>query len=80
MGLKIDARDETSMIAGIGCASKQYGGLNSAIFNAAITSEGLAAIGDPFHAFEDYPLALSKKAIDIHLTGAFCLHVRQERC
>ena len=70
-GLEIDATDEASMIKGIAKAGKQFEGLDGAIFNAAITSEGLSAIGDPFHTFEDYPLALWKKAIDVNLTGAF---------
>lgn len=71
LGLEIDADNESSMVVGIGSAAKHYGGLDSAIFNAAITSEGLAAVGNPFHAFEEYPLALWQKAIDINLTGAF---------
>ena len=70
-GLEIDAGSEASMLVGIESASKHYDGLDGAIFNAAITSEGLAAIGDPFHPFEEYPLALWQKAIDINLTGAF---------
>jgi NAD(P)-dependent dehydrogenase (short-subunit alcohol dehydrogenase family) len=71
LGLEIDTGNEASMVAGIDRAAKQYDGLDGAIFNAAITSEGLAAIGDPFHPFEEYPLALWQKAIDINLTGAF---------
>jgi NAD(P)-dependent dehydrogenase (short-subunit alcohol dehydrogenase family) len=70
-GLEIDAGDEASMIAGVDNATKKYDGLDGAIFNAAITSEGLAAIGDPFHAFDEYPLELWQKAIDINLTGSF---------
>jgi len=70
-GVEIDAAVEASMIDGIAKSAKYYDGLDSAIFNAAITSEGLAAIGDPFHPFESYPLALWQKAIDINLTGAF---------
>ena len=71
LGMEVDAGDEASMVAGIDSASKHYEGLDSAIFNSAITSEGLAAIGDPFYAFEEYPLTLWQKAIDINLTGAF---------
>jgi 2-deoxy-D-gluconate 3-dehydrogenase len=70
-GVEIDAADEAMMINGVTKAAKQYDGLDGAIFNAAITSEGLTAIGDPFHAFEDYPLVLWQKAIDVNLTGAF---------
>jgi len=71
LGLEIDASSELSMITGINSASKHYNGLDGAIFNSAITSEALAAIGDPFHPFEEYPLALWQKAIDVNLTGAF---------
>jgi len=70
-GVEIDAADEAAMVDGIAKAAKQYDGLDGAIFNSAITSEGLATIGDPFHAFEDYPLALWQEAIGINLTGAF---------
>jgi NAD(P)-dependent dehydrogenase (short-subunit alcohol dehydrogenase family) len=70
-GLEIDAANEASMVEGIASASKRYNGLDGAIFNAAITSEGLEAIGNPFHAFEEYPLELWQKAIDINLTGGF---------
>jgi NAD(P)-dependent dehydrogenase (short-subunit alcohol dehydrogenase family) len=70
-GVEIDAANEEAVVDGIAIAAKHFGGLDGAIFNAAITSEGLATIGDPFHAFEDYPLALWQKAIDINLTGAF---------
>jgi len=70
-GLEIDAANEASMVSGIDSASKFYDGLDSAIFNAAITSEGLTEIVDQFHAFEEYPLTLWQKAIDINLTGAF---------
>ena len=58
------------VFVGIDSASKYYDGL-IAIFNAAITGEGLAETGDPFHAFEEYPLTLWQKAIDINLTGTF---------
>lgn len=71
LGLEIDVGNEASMVSGIESAAKQFGGFDGAIFNAAITSEGLAAIGDPFHDFEEYPLELWQKAIDVNLTGAF---------
>jgi len=70
-GFEIDVSDEASMVAGIYDVSNHYGGLDGAIFNAAITSEGLAAIGDTFYDFDEFPLKLWQKAIDINLTGAF---------
>ncbi len=70
-GIEIDAADENSMIQGISSAGNKYDGLDGAIYNVAITSEGLATTGDHFHPFEKYPLELWQKAIDINLTGAF---------
>ena len=71
LGLEIDASNEESMVSGIVKASKKYGGLDGAIYNAAVTSEGLAEISNQLHSFEEYPLTLWKKAIDINLTGSF---------
>ena len=70
-GIEIDVANETDMVDGIARAAEQFGGLDGAIFNAAITSEGLACGDNTFPAFEEYPLALWHKAIDINLTGAF---------
>lgn len=70
-GIEIDADQEPEMIAGIARAAEHFGGLDGAIFNAAITGEGLAGSGNAFPDFEEYPLALWQKAIDINLTGAF---------
>ncbi len=70
-GFEINVADESSMVAGIEQAAKQYDGLDGAVFNAAITSEALASGGDSFPDFENYPLNLWQKAIDINLTGAF---------
>jgi NAD(P)-dependent dehydrogenase (short-subunit alcohol dehydrogenase family) len=70
-GIEIDAAHEAAMVDGIARAAGQCGGLDGAIFNAAITGEGLAGSGNAFPAFEDYPLALWQKAMDINLTGAF---------
>jgi NAD(P)-dependent dehydrogenase (short-subunit alcohol dehydrogenase family) len=70
-GIEIDVAQEVAMVDGIARAAGQFGGLDGAIFNAAITSEGLAGGDNAFPAFEDYPLGLWQKAIDINLTGAF---------
>jgi NAD(P)-dependent dehydrogenase (short-subunit alcohol dehydrogenase family) len=70
-GIEIDVTQEAAMVAGVASAASQFGGLDGAIFNAAITSEGLAHGNSGFPAFEEYPLALWQRAIDINLTGAF---------
>ena len=70
-GFEIDAADEKSVIDGVYEAGRQYNGLDGAIYNAAITGEALALGGNSFPDFEDYPLNLWQKAIDINLSGAF---------
>ena len=70
-GVEIYVSIESSIIEGIEIASKFYNGFDGAIYNAALTSEGLSNSGNPFPTFEDYPLNLWQKAIDINLTGAF---------
>ena len=70
-GIEIDVTDEESVIRGVEKAAKIYGGLDGAVFNAAITGEALMQSGCGFPQFESYPLDLWKKAIDVNLTGAF---------
>lgn len=70
-GIEIDVANEAAVVAGVARAVEKFGGLDGAIFNAAITSEGLADGNNTFPTFEDYPLTLWQKAIDINLTGAF---------
>ncbi len=41
------------------------------VSNAAVTGERLAAEGDAFAEFEDYPLAVWRRVIDTNLTGSF---------
>lgn len=49
-----------------------FGRIDILINNAAMTvKSGGAAAGDYFAAFEDYPLELWQKALDVNLTGAF---------
>jgi NAD(P)-dependent dehydrogenase (short-subunit alcohol dehydrogenase family) len=69
--VEIDAGDERSMIDGVAAAAARFGGLDGAIYNSAITSEGLGGAGNAFPPFEEYPLDLWRKALDINLTGAF---------
>ncbi len=70
-GLEIDVCNEHDVITGVARAATIYEGLDGAVFNAAVTGETLAASGDAFPDFEDYPLDLWQKAMDVNLTGAF---------
>jgi len=70
-GLEIDVNSEAEMVDGVKKAADMYKGLDGAIFNAAITSDFLMSEGKSFHDFENYPLDLWQKAMDVNLTGAF---------
>lgn len=70
--VEIDVTDEPGLVAGVAAAEAALGGLDGAVYNAAITSEGLARRGgDPFPAFEEYPTDLWRASIEVNLTGAF---------
>lgn len=70
-GIEMDVTDEISVQNGIEAAIAELGGLDGAISNAAATSEFIMKEGDPFAAFEEYPLTSWQKTIDINLTGSF---------
>jgi NAD(P)-dependent dehydrogenase (short-subunit alcohol dehydrogenase family) len=71
LGVEIDVTSESSVIDCIKYVERRFGGLDSVINNAAATGEGLMNSGEVFKNFEDYPLAVWQKTIDINLTGAF---------
>ena len=67
-----DASSETDMINLAQRTTKIFGELDAAIYNVAITSEGLAKGGSPkSYEFTSYPLHLWEMTININLTGAF---------
>ena len=70
-GVEIDVGSELSVQSGVAEVVSTLGGLDAAVNNAAVTSEGLADMGDPFADFEDYPLSAWNKTIDVNLTGTF---------
>ena len=71
LGVEIDVTSERSVIACLKYAKDQFGGLDSVINNAAATGESLIGSGDAFTNFENYPIDVWKKTIDINLTGTF---------
>jgi NAD(P)-dependent dehydrogenase (short-subunit alcohol dehydrogenase family) len=73
-GIVLDVCDEQQVIAGVGKACAALGGLDGAVSNSAATGEGLLREGDAFAPFEDYPLAVWKKTIDVNLTGTFLVN------
>jgi NAD(P)-dependent dehydrogenase (short-subunit alcohol dehydrogenase family) len=70
-GVEIDVADERSVVAAVAKAVAALGGLNGAVTNAAATGEFLMKEGDAFAAFEEYPLAVWQRTIDVNLTGTF---------
>jgi len=70
-GIEVDVSSESSVIDCLKYVDKQFGGLDSVINNAAATGEGLLNSGDAFADFEDYPLDVWQKTLDINLTGVF---------
>ena len=72
-GFEVDISDEKSVVSCIEFVREELGGLDSVINNAAATGEGLMNEGSVFEDFEQYPLSVWQKTIDINLTGAFLL-------
>ncbi len=71
-GIEVDCKDEKSIMNGIAKASTHLGGIDAAVYNSAITSEGLLLLEEEaFPDFIDYPLSLWNESININLTGAF---------
>ena len=70
-GVNIDVTSEASVIDCVSYVKQKLGGLDSVINNAAATGEGLMKEGAVFSNFEDYPLDVWKKTIDVNLTGVF---------
>jgi NAD(P)-dependent dehydrogenase (short-subunit alcohol dehydrogenase family) len=72
-GIQMDISVEDSVARGVAQATDALGGLDGAVANAAATGEFLMKEGDAFAAFEDYPLAVWQRTIDVNLTGTFLL-------
>ena len=69
--VEIDIASENSVISGVKEATATLGGIDAAINNAAATFESFIGSGDAFADFENYPLKVWLKTIDVNLTGAF---------
>ena len=70
--LTIDCLIEQSIVDCLDSASKLVDHIDCAIYNVAVTSEGLkSSLNNPFPSFCDYPLDLWNKTLAINLSGAF---------
>ncbi len=71
LGVIVDVSSEKSVIDCINYCSEKLGGLDGVINNAAATTEGLMESGQSFAEFEEYPLEVWEKTVNINLTGTF---------
>jgi len=69
----IDVSDENSVVDGVAEAVNILGGLDGVVSNAAATGEGLMSEGEAFADFENYPLSVWNKTLDVNLTGTFLI-------
>ena len=71
--------NEQEIIRMVKKASKFFGGLDGVIYNSAATQESfISSKKNNFPKFENYPIDLWNKSIEINLTGAFL--VAREVC
>lgn len=65
---------ESEIIKMVSKAVNFYNGIDGVIFNSAVTQESLVKKNtNNFPDFENYPLSLWKKSIDVNLTSAFLI-------
>jgi NAD(P)-dependent dehydrogenase (short-subunit alcohol dehydrogenase family) len=70
-GVEMDVASEETVVAGVAAAHAHLGGFDGVVNNAAATGEGLMSAGEAFSAFEEYPLPVWQKTLDVNLTGTF---------
>jgi NAD(P)-dependent dehydrogenase (short-subunit alcohol dehydrogenase family) len=72
LGVGVDVTNRDAVARAVAIAVERFGSVDILINNAALTVKtGGALAGDYFARFEDYPLELWQKALDVNLTGAF---------
>ena len=80
LGVEMDLSNEASVIEGVKKANEHLGGIDVAMNNSAATFESFIGCGDAFANFEDYPIEIWQKTIDVNLTGAFVFARESGRC
>jgi NAD(P)-dependent dehydrogenase (short-subunit alcohol dehydrogenase family) len=72
MGIRVDVTTKTDVDAMVTAVVERFGHIDILINNAALTVKGGSARASEYFApFEDYPLDLWEKALDVNLTGPF---------
>lgn len=83
LGVQVDITVKAEVEAMVLAVSQKFGRIDILINNAALTVKGGGAKAkDYFAPFEDYPLELWEKALQVNLTGAFlcCQAVGRVMC
>ena len=72
LGVQVDVTSKNQVEAMVASAAKKFGRVDILINNAALTVKGGGELAENYFApFEDYPLDLWEKALQVNLTGAF---------
>ena len=71
LGVQADVTAKPQVEAMVAAVLEKFGRVDILINNAALTVKGGAARHDYFAPFEDYPLDLWEKALQVNLTGVF---------
>jgi NAD(P)-dependent dehydrogenase (short-subunit alcohol dehydrogenase family) len=67
----MDIGNEADVVRAVAEAEAMLGGFDGVVNNAAVTGDVLTKMGAAFAPFEEYPLDLWQKTLDINLTGTF---------
>lgn len=71
MAVRADLTQPSSVNAAVRKVMKQFGRIDILVNNAAMTVRGGGRAKDYFAPFEQYPLALWQRALNVNLTGMF---------
>jgi NAD(P)-dependent dehydrogenase (short-subunit alcohol dehydrogenase family) len=71
LGVEADVTAKPQVDAMVAAVLQKFGRVDILINNAALTVKGGSARADYFAPFEDYPLDLWEKALQVNLTGVF---------
>ena len=73
-GLPLDISDKAAVEAGVARVQERFGRIDILINNAALTVKGGSETMEGYFApFEEYPVELWQRALDVNLTGTFLM-------
>jgi NAD(P)-dependent dehydrogenase (short-subunit alcohol dehydrogenase family) len=72
LGVQTDVSDQSSVESMVNQVLDEFGHIDILVNNAAMTAKGASDLPTSYFApFEEYPLALWEKAVQVNLTGSF---------